>query len=216
MFVGWSETNLGMELGQSAPTDLFTTVPATLITAPKTFYAVFADVESGGVIPTLPTAIAYWEKQEITENTGIPATSGTGTMTSNVSLSSSSNRTYQSSINKNATITLSGLNLTSYDDITLTFWARGSQEGNITITTDLSNEVISTVTLTGTEVLYKINNIPNTATSITLTYGASSGSFFFGTVKLMETETTTYSFTKLTSENTNGWTGQDWNGYYLD
>lgn len=214
-FVGWSETNLGMELGQSAPTDLFTTAPTTLITEPKIYHAVFADVESGGVIPTLPTAIAYWEKQKITENIGIPATSGTGTMTSNVSLSSSANRTYQSTISKNATITLSGLNLTSYDDITLTFWARGSANGDITITTDLSNEVISTVTLTGTEVLYKINNIPSTATSITLTYSANSGSFFFGTVKLMETETTTYSFTKLTSENTNGWTGQDWNGYYL-
>ena len=216
VFVGWSETNLGMELGQSAPTDLFTTAPATLITAPKIYHAVFADVESGGVIPTLPTAIAYWGKQEITENTGIPAKPGMGTMTSNVSLSSNSNRTYyNSNIGEKATITLSGLNLTSYDDITLTFWARGSAKGDITITTDLSNEVISTVTLTGTEVLYKINNIPNTATSITLTYNASSGSFFFGTVKLMETETTTYSFTKLTSENTNGWTGQDWNGYYL-
>ena len=215
VFVGWSETNLGMELGQSAPTDLFTTAPTTLITEPKIYHAVFADVESGGVIPTLPTAIAYWEKQKITENIGITATSGTGTMTSNVSLSSSANRTYQSTISKNATITLSGLNLTSYDDITLTFWARGSANGDITITTDLSNDVISTVTLTGTEVLYKINNIPSTATSITLTYSANSGSFFFGTVKLMETETTTYSFTKLTSENTNGWTGQDWNGYYL-
>ena len=215
-FVGWSETNLGMELGQSAPTDLFTSVPATLITEPKIYHAVFADVESGGVIPTLPTAIAYWEKQEITENIGIPAAEPEmGTLTSNVSLSSSSNRTFYSTINKNATITLSGLNLTSYDDITLTFWARGSANGDITITTDLSNEVISTVTLTGTEVLYKINNIPSTATSITLTYSANSGSFFFGTVKLMERETTTYSFTKLTSENTNGWTGQDWNGFYL-
>ena len=214
VFAGWTTESPVSGNFDEAPTlyNEQSEFPLATEETPKTFYAVFADVE--GIIPELPKTIAYWEKQQITTESDMSATIGTGIMTSNVNLSTESNRTYQSTINTEATITLSGLNLTSYDDITLTFWARGSAKGDITITTDLSNEVIRTVTLTGTEVLYKINNIPSTATSITLTYSANSGSFFFGTVKLLETPAV-YSFEKITAENTNGWTGSDWDGYYL-
>ncbi len=41
-FMGWSETCLGSDVGQSAPGDLFTTTPAGSITADKTYYAVYA------------------------------------------------------------------------------------------------------------------------------------------------------------------------------
>ena len=44
-FMGWSETALGSDLGQSAPGDLFTTTPAGSITADKTYYAVYASVD---------------------------------------------------------------------------------------------------------------------------------------------------------------------------
>lgn len=44
VFKGWSATELGSDLGQSAPADLFTSVPAGTITANKTYYAVFASV----------------------------------------------------------------------------------------------------------------------------------------------------------------------------
>ena len=41
-FMGWSETCLGSDMGQSAPGDLFTTTPVGSITANKTYYAVYA------------------------------------------------------------------------------------------------------------------------------------------------------------------------------
>lgn len=44
-FMGWSETALGSDLGQSAPGDLFTTTPVGSITADKTYYAVYASVD---------------------------------------------------------------------------------------------------------------------------------------------------------------------------
>ncbi len=43
-FMGWSETALGSDLGQSAPGDLFTTTPVGSITENKTYYAVFASI----------------------------------------------------------------------------------------------------------------------------------------------------------------------------
>lgn len=48
-FMGWSETALGSDLGQSAPGDLFTTTPVGSITADKTYYAVYA-TQSGSAI----------------------------------------------------------------------------------------------------------------------------------------------------------------------
>ena len=44
-FMGWSETCLGSDVGQSAPGDLFTTTPVGSITADKTYYAVYASVD---------------------------------------------------------------------------------------------------------------------------------------------------------------------------
>ena len=51
VFKGWSATELGSDLGQSAPADLFTSVPAGTITANKTYYAVFAKQNSAAGFP---------------------------------------------------------------------------------------------------------------------------------------------------------------------
>ena len=188
-------------------------IPSIEIRSNKIFYAVFADRET--IIPKLPENIVYWENQEITQNSDITATIGDGTMTSNVTLDDPRDRTYYGSISTAAQISLENLNLRDYNNINLSFWARGSAKGTFTIVTDVDNNPIGTVTLTGDERLYIIENIPSNATSITLTYSANSGSLFFGTVKIYENTTAVGTFTKLTAENTNGWTGSDWDGYYL-
>ena len=188
--------------------------PVAAGTGDVVYHAVWAEGE--GTTPVLPTTIAYWAKTSFDGANGVNATTGTGTLTSNVSLSTSANRTYQSTISKNAIMSITGIDISSYSHVRLSFWARGSAGGTISIKTNLSETPIATTSaLTGAEVLYSVDNIPNTATSITLTYSASSGSFFFGTVKLTEINTTTYSFTELTETNTVGWSGGDWDGYYL-
>ena len=60
-FMGWSESNLGSEAGQSAPADLFTTLEDAkkiTIDANKTFYAVFATEESTNTTETSTTTIS--------------------------------------------------------------------------------------------------------------------------------------------------------------
>ena len=212
VLAGWTDAENGVyEHGTSTLYE--GAQPSIEITNNKTFYAVFADRET--MIPELPKNIVYWENQEITAGSDIAATIGDGTMTSNVTLDDPRDRTYMKTISTAAQISLENLNLRDYNNINLSFWARGSAKGTFTIVTDVDNNPIGTVTLTGDELLYTIDNIPSNATSITLTYSANSGSLFFGTVKIYEETPDVGTFTKLTAENTNGWTGSDWDGYYL-
>ena len=212
VLAGWTDAENGVY--KHATSTLYEGAqPSIEITDNKTFYAVFADLE--GAIPEIPTVIAYWENQKLLKDQGVSATIGAGTMTSNIALSAEYPRTHSNSNISSTypTLTLSNLNLSSHTNVSLLFWARASQQGTITIKSNLSNDAIATITTTKEEKFYVINNIPSSATSITLTYGTNSGSFYFGSVKLYSAAT--YSFEKLTAENTNGWSGNDWNGYYL-
>lgn len=224
---GWTKTTWNSTIATKSALDERTgaeavyaksaTLPVVANEDPSTIYYHAVWAEGSGVEPTLPSTIVYWAKTAFDGANGVSATTGTGTLTSNVSLSTSSNRTYQSTISKAAVMTISDIDISDYDYVRLSFWARGSAGGTISIKTNLSETPIATTSaLTGDEVLYVVDNVPNTATSITMTYSASSGSFFFGTVKLVDINTSdTYSFTKLTSSNTSGWSTTDWDGYYL-
>lgn len=219
VFAGWTTESPVSGNFDEAPTlyNEQSEFPLAMEETPKTFYAVFADVE--GVIPEMPTVIAYWSAKEITTSE-MNADEGIGRMTSNIALSteSSTGKSYYKDLGQNGTkkpvITLSNLNLTTSSNVCFSFWARGSAQGNLTVKTNLSDEAIATLKLTGKEALYVLENIPTTATSIVITYEVMTGTFFFGTVKLYESPAI-YPFEKLTAENTNGWTGSDWNGYYL-
>ncbi len=211
VLAGWTDAENGVYVDGTS-TLYAGEKPSIKVTENKTFYAVFADLE--GAVPEMPTVIAYWENQALTKDKGVSATIGTGTMTSNIGSTELRTKTaYFGNINTQPIIELINLDLTSHQDICLSFWTRGSAGGTFTIKTN--DQTITTANINkNDETLYIIENIPSTTTSITLSYSASSGSFFFGTVKLYEAPAT-YSFEKLTEENTNGWTGSDWDGYYL-
>lgn len=140
---------------------------------------------------TTATSLAKWNKQSITANTPITANSGDANnsgvakMTANKNYTSAgTNCYYNSNIGSGAEIVFSDLTLSGYL-VNLTFYSRGSQKGSITATysTDGTNySALQTINaITTSEKQYTINNVPANAVKVKLAYGATSGSFYFGT-----------------------------------
>lgn len=194
--------------------------PATI-----TYHAVWA---AGSGSPAInSTLIAKWDKQALTASTAVKAKDKDGntlndvTMTSSFNLATEGTYCYQNTITSTVTITISGLDFSAYDKGALSFYARGSQQRTIDVdysTGGAYSDLVTTPSITKKEQAYEISNIPKGTTSIklTYTYGTSGETFYFGTVRAYGVNNTpSYEFTELTDDNTSGWTGNDWDGYYI-
>lgn len=194
--------------------------PATI-----TYHAVWA---AGSGSPAInSTLIAKWDKQALTASTAVKAKDKDGntlndvTMTSSFNLATEGTYCYQNTITSTVTITISGLDFSAYDKGALSFYARGSQTRTIDVdysTGGAYSDLVTTPKITKKEQAYEISNIPKATTSIKLTYvyGTSGETFYFGTVRAYGVNNTpSYEFTELTDDNTSGWTGSDWDGYYI-
>ncbi|MBR4521186.1 MAG: InlB B-repeat-containing protein [Paludibacteraceae bacterium] len=188
------------------------------------YHAVWA---KGTGSPNIPnTLIAKWDQQSITASTAIKATDKDGntlnsvTMTSNISMTTSAVYGYaNTSISSDPVITLAGLDFSDYNAGVITFFARGSQQALVTVeySTDGGSSYSTDHFSDGTakkEYGYVVT-VPNTTTNVKISYGSNTGNFYFGSVRAYGTQTTSYDFTELTSSNTSGWSGADWDGYYL-
>ena len=194
--------------------------PATI-----TYHAVWAAGSGSPVINS--TLIAKWDKQALTASTAVKAKDKDGnmlndvTMTSSHTLGTAGTYCYQNTITSTVTITISGLDFSAYDKGALSFYARGSQQKTIDVdysTGGAYSDLVTTPNITKKEQAYEISNIPKATTSIKLTYvyGTSGETFYFGTVRAYGVNNTpSYEFTELTDDNTSGWTGSDWDGYYI-
>lgn len=187
------------------------------------YHAVWAKGEAGPEL-SAPTPIIYWARQSIAASTNISATSGTGTLNSNVAFTDATyEKVYNSgTLSSYPTITLSGLDMSGAtgSTVNISFFTRGTNASAGTLTvkyTDSGNEYTAgTVTVVSKQVCYhEVSGIPKTATQIKLEHGANGGNLAIGTIKIFEPLTTSYTFTELTSENTSGWANADWDGYYL-
>lgn len=187
------------------------------------YHAVWAKGEAAPAL-IAPTPIIYWARQSIAASTNISATSGTGTLNSNVAFTDDTyEKVYNSgSLSSYPTITLSSLNMSSAtgSTVNISFFTRGTNASAGTLTvkyTDSGNEYTAgTVTVVSKQVCYhEVSGIPKTATQIKLEHGANGGNLAIGTIKIFEPNTTSYTFTELTSENTSGWANGDWDGNYL-
>ncbi len=192
--------------------------------ADVTYHAVWA---KGSAAPTInSTLVAKWDQQSLSASTAVKAKDKDGntlndvTLTSNVALSTSGKYTYYaSSLSSYPTITISGLNFSSYDGGILTFFARASGGNALTIEYstddgDSFDDLEWTDNAIGTEYSY-IVELDKATTDVKINYASNSGTFFFGTVRVYGATSTTYTFDELTSSNTSGWSGDDWDGYYL-
>jgi len=188
------------------------------------YHAVWA---KGSGDPDMPnTLIAKWDKQSIAASTAIKAKDKDGntlnsvTMTSNVAMTTDGVYCYMnSSISTDPVITLAGLDFSDYNAGVITFFMRGSQTPLVTV--DYSTNGGSTYTTdyfsegTAKKEHGYVVTVPNTTTNVKISYGSNTGNLYFGTVRAYGTKTTSYDFTELTSSNTSGWSGADWDGYYL-
>jgi len=137
------------------------------------------------------TTIASWNKQKLEKNTAVTAdggdaaNKGIATLTSSVNLSSAGTNAYYTSSASNAQIVFASLSLSSYSNINMTFYSRGSQKGTIAVSTSTDGtnytSLTTTSAVTGSEKLFTVSNIPNSAKYIKLVYSSSTGSFYFGT-----------------------------------
>ena len=188
------------------------------------YHAVWAKGTGDPEIPN--TLIAKWDKQSIAASTAIKAKDKDGntlnsvTMTSNISMTTSAVYGYaNTSISTDPVITLAGLDFSDYNAGVITFFARGSQQALVTVeySTDGGSSYSTDHFSDGTakKELGYVVTVPNTTTNVKISYGSNTGNFYFGNVRAYGTTTTSYDFTELTSSNTSGWSGADWDGYYL-
>ncbi len=197
------------------------------------YHAVWAKGSGVADIPT--TLIAKWNRQELTASTAVYGVdkngntlNGTGgrstvTLTSSESFGTSANYTYNANpiSDYTVTITIAGLNYSNYSKGGISFYTRYSATGTWSIKTSSNGSSYSDATTLASPssqeepVIY--TNIPNTTTHIQLIFtSASKGSLNFGTVRAYGINTSpTYTFTKLTSANTDGWENGDWDGFYM-
>lgn len=189
-----------------------------------TYHAVWA---KGTAAPTINTTlIAKWDKQSLTASTAVKAKDKDGntlnsvTMTPNIDMSTDGvYAKAKSSLGEYPLITIAGLDFSSYNAGVITFFARGSQKADVTVeySTDNGSTYSSGHFSDGTiknELGYSVT-VPNTTTNVKIAYASNTGNFYFGTVRAYGKKTTSYNFTELTSSNTSGWSGADWDGYYL-
>ena len=235
-FYGWTkntwndviETEAAVKERTAGNTVYKTGVTLATVTAgdPETIYynAVWA---KGDVVPTISNPLLVkWAQQSLSSTpvAGVKAdgTASTATLASSKSLTTA-NGTYaygESGMgSSDITITISGLDFSGYNSGAVSFYVRASQGRTLTIK-ESSGGDYSTVTTSSTSVdkFHVIRGISNTTTSIQIIYptAATAGSFYIGTFCVFGINTSTsYTFTKLTSSNTSGWTTDDWDGYYI-
>ena len=188
------------------------------------YHAVWA---KGTATPEISsTLIAKWDKQSLTASTAIKAKDPSGSDINTITLTPnfSTNQTSgiyccnSSGVSVYPTITISGLDFSEYDYGGICFYTRTSTNAVLTIKTSSGGDYanLTTFTTAGKEHPCSITNIPKNTTSIQIVSANNSGSFYFGFTRIYGVKSTpTYNFTELTAENTSGWTGADWDGYYL-
>ena len=191
------------------------------------YHAVWAKGTAGPDISS--TLIAKWGKFTLVADQAEKATDANGTTLNDVTLTPniSTNQTggkygcNSSGVSKAPEIVIAGLDYSSYSKGGLSFYSRTSTNAALAVwvSSDGSNygaSALTTVTTSGAEHLFTINNIPNTTTHIKIVSDKSSGAYYFGTVRAYGINTSpTYDFTELTSENTSGWATNNWDGYYI-
>lgn len=220
-FVGWTAE----DISEKATTQPAMLTASTVITAESAtaYNALWAE----GGEAEMPIEIAYWAKQAMTANTPITATSGAqsgATLIPEVNLTSQETYTYSNSnisSTPNPSFVISNIDLTSYadKDIAISFVGRNSQQSSFTVSTSTDGDNYTTIGTTADntklETPYTIYGIPSTAKYIKLTGNITTGNLYLGTIKLKALSKDPYQFEALTAENTDGWTGEDWNGAYL-
>ncbi len=233
-FYGWTKTGWPRKIADKSTVDSRTGANAVYTGALPTvtagdpdeivFHAVWAEGEDPGDISS--TLIAKWDKQSIAASTAIKAKDASGntlnsvTLTSNIAMTTSAvYGYYNNSISSYPVITISGLDFSDYDGGTIIFFARGSQQASISVEYSTDNgSSYSTDHFSDGTVKHDcgyVVSVPNTTTNVKISYGSNTGNFYFGTVRAYGETTTSYDFTELTSSNTSGWSGADWDGYYL-
>ena len=145
------------------------------------------------------TDIAKWGKVSISANTNVYASGGDANNSGVAKFQSTkamttaggnSSKCYYGSSAGGAVITFSSLNLSSYSSIQMTFYARASQSGFITVaySTDGTNWVnVGAANVTTSEGQKTITGIPWFATYLRLTHSKTSGSLYFGTTVISGT-----------------------------
>lgn len=218
-FVGWTAEDIS-EKATNKPAML---TASTVITSESAtaYNALWAE----GGEATAPIEIAYWAKQTMTANTAITATRGAQSeakLTPGVNLTTSETYTYSNNnISGTPTFVISNIDLANYadKDIAISFVGRNSQQKSFTVSasTDGDNytEVGTTADNTKIETPYTIYGIPSSAKYIKIAGDFSTGNLYFGSIKLKALPKESYLFEALTTENTVGWTGSDWDGTYL-
>ena len=141
--------------------------------------------------------LATWGKISISANTAYKASGGTAANNGKASFSSTKAMTstgtnaYYGSSAGGAVITFSNLNLSGYISIQITFYSRASQSGTMNLEYSTNGGTTWTTggstTLNGTESLKTLSGIPTAATNLRLTHSKTTGSLYFGTVKISGT-----------------------------
>lgn len=191
-----------------------------------TYHAVWA---KGDVVNINNPLIVKWNAQEINSTPAAGAkadgTESGAKISSNVTLGTAQG-SYGYGLSdmggSDITITITGLDFSGYNSGSISFYAKASQSRNLTIegssgggySTITSAEATSSAS---NGKWHEITGISNTTTSLKITYptGSTHGTFYIGTIRVYGVKTGTYTFTKLTSSNTSGWSTSDWDGYYI-
>lgn len=160
------------------------------------------------------TTIASWNKQALAKNTAVNANDGDAnnkgkaTLTSSVALSTAGTNAYYASSGGNTELVFANLVMSSYSDIKMTFYSRGSATGTITVSTSTNGSSYTTLTTTSnvtkSEKQYTVSSIPNTAKYIKLKYNGTSGSFYFGTPVIKGTAIPAKAITATSNNNEYG------------
>ncbi len=177
VFVGWSETNIGSTPTATAPADLFTTAPTTTITSDKTYYAVF-----GKYISTQQGGIYTWSSSSSYSDWGV--TSSSWLRNNNATLPTFT-YTPSYSVGK-IVLSVKQSNATGSNSIEVTIGGKtfGTKVGS------LSGTDAYDITFEGTTAQSGEIKIICTNTS---TSGTGKGTFYMQSIKVYESDITTYS-----------------------
>ena len=148
------------------------------------------------------TTIASWGCASYSASTNYPSTGGDANNYSSKNdkayfsstkafTASGGDYAYYGSSSGGAVITFNNLNLSAYSGIKISFYTRASQQGNMKIQYyNPSTSAWADVDNPGPSISKTVaqktstNTIPNTATGIKLTHSQSSGSLYFGTIRI--------------------------------
>ena len=146
------------------------------------------------------TTIASWANAKWNANTAYAASSGTGSLTTEVAITTAGSGNaagyyYASSWTSGKSIIITGLNTANFTDIQLDCAIRASAAGTLTVYTSADGSTYTQLTTKTTNsaktpTAVSVTGIPTGTQAIKLTYGAT-GSFFFGDLVISGTAGTT-------------------------